>query len=185
MGLARFDCPECGEIEDPLLHTVNSSCGGEVGWSGGELRCERCGMSIFHFRCSECGERPSMSECTNGPTSPTRRERAQAERDEEAEREAEEEREREREEERVAEQQRRRDANRSSDAPSEAPSGDATGCAAIPGALGITALAIGAFVLFLNMFDLGSWGYPGCGCCGGVGLLMFSALGLWLRVFKR
>mgnify|MGYP001611258156 CR=1 FL=1 len=170
MGYARFDCPECGEVEDPLLHTVNSTCGGRVAWVNGALRCEECGHSIYHFRCSTCGERPSMSECTNGPTSPTRRERAQAEREEEAEREGEEE--------------RRREANHASDAPSEAPSGDTKGCRAIPGALGATVVSGGLLALFVMIFGSGNWGYPGWCCCSLVGFAMLATLGAWQSVFK-
>lgn len=117
-----------------------------------------------------------MSECTNGPTRPTRRERAQAEREEEAERD--------REAEREAEDERQREANRSSDSPPDAPSGDAKGYRAIPGALGATVITGALLALFVTLFGGGNWGYSGWCCCSVVGFAMLATLGAWQSVFK-
>lgn len=56
---ATLECPECGHEESPLRHTYESSCGGAVDWQGGKLRCQRCGMEIYKFRCDSCGRRLS------------------------------------------------------------------------------------------------------------------------------
>ena len=61
---ARFECRICGEVQDPLLHTVGSSCSGTVSWRGSALYCDRCGVSIRYFECDECG-RHSRFECVS------------------------------------------------------------------------------------------------------------------------
>ncbi len=64
MSYAKFTCPDpdCGDVQDPMLHTVNSSCGGNILW-GSTLYCEDCGMEITQFRCDECGCWPDQDEC--------------------------------------------------------------------------------------------------------------------------
>lgn len=54
-NVATLNCSECGETESPLRHTYQSSCGGEVAWQGGTLRCTDCGDRIYKFRCDDCG----------------------------------------------------------------------------------------------------------------------------------
>lgn len=54
---ATLECPNCGETESPLRHTYQSSCGGVISWQSGTLRCERCDMRIYMFRCDNCGRR--------------------------------------------------------------------------------------------------------------------------------
>ncbi|HET7459919.1 MAG TPA: hypothetical protein VFJ82_01675 [Longimicrobium sp.] len=52
---ATLECPKCGHTESPLRHNYQSSCGGAIGWQGSTLRCQRCDMKIFLFRCDNCG----------------------------------------------------------------------------------------------------------------------------------
>lgn len=61
MSQARFECPKCGEVQDPLIHEVDSSCGGTVSWRGNQLYCDKCGVKIIYFDC-ECG-RHRRFEC--------------------------------------------------------------------------------------------------------------------------
>ena len=54
---ATLECSSCGHTESPLRHTYQSNCGGMVAWERGTLRCQRCDMHIYIFRCDDCGER--------------------------------------------------------------------------------------------------------------------------------
>lgn len=54
---ATLECSNCGHTESPLRHTYQSNCGGAIARQGGTLRCQRCDMRIFMFRCDRCGER--------------------------------------------------------------------------------------------------------------------------------
>ncbi|HLM69516.1 MAG TPA: hypothetical protein VK358_18385 [Longimicrobium sp.] len=54
---ATLECSNCGHTESPLRHTFLSSCGGTIGWQRGTLRCQKCDMRIYMFRCDRCGER--------------------------------------------------------------------------------------------------------------------------------
>jgi predicted RNA-binding Zn-ribbon protein involved in translation (DUF1610 family) len=54
---ATLECPHCGHVESPLRHKLDSSCGGEIEWQYGSLRCEECGTKIILFRCNRCGRR--------------------------------------------------------------------------------------------------------------------------------
>lgn len=174
MDIAQFDCPECGESA-PLRHTVNSTCGGLVPWTGGDrwvsgdLQCESCGTLVHEFRCGECGENVDHDDCLNGPSRPTRRER-RAEAEAAAEREA--------------EQHRRRQTGTGTDSARSESTGGTKGCRAIPGALGATVFSGVALGLFAMLFGGGDWGYSGCFCCSLVGFAFLATLGAWQSVFK-
>jgi DNA-directed RNA polymerase subunit RPC12/RpoP len=58
---ATLECPHCGHEESPLRHTYQSNCRGAVDWQGGTLRCQKCDMRIFLFKCDECGRRLGAS----------------------------------------------------------------------------------------------------------------------------
>lgn len=62
---ARFTCPNCGCVQDPMLHTVDSWCGGAIEWRGSSLYCKRCDTRITHFRCDDCDARPTKGECVS------------------------------------------------------------------------------------------------------------------------
>ena len=58
---AELECPHCGHTESPLLHAYQSRCGGTISWQWGTLRCDRCDMKIFLFRCDNCGRSLNQS----------------------------------------------------------------------------------------------------------------------------
>lgn len=149
-----------------------SACGGTVSWQGFAspyLQCDGCGQGITTFTC-KCGKHSRM-ECVAEDKPWAQIDAEMAEREAEASREA--------------EQERRREANRDSGSRSDAPKSESTGCAAIPGALGITVVTGGVLALFVTLFGGGNWGYSGWCCCSLVAFAMLATWGAWQSVFKR
>ncbi len=65
MAYARFTCPYCGSVQDPLVHTLNSNCRGKVYWEGSGLRCERCGQAITKLFCDHCSKYIPKKKCVS------------------------------------------------------------------------------------------------------------------------
>lgn len=56
MSKSKYTCPSCGWPQYPMLHTNGSGCGGEISWSGSQLRCDRCDSTyMVEFNCDRCG----------------------------------------------------------------------------------------------------------------------------------
>ena len=63
MTYARYHCPHCQALQDPMLHNHRSGCGGVVEWRGQALYCRRCGTRMSVFVCDHCKRRAEPHQC--------------------------------------------------------------------------------------------------------------------------